>query len=54
MIYLTLMCSHCDTEYHLEYDEENSIGSPIICPFCGEELEEELDENDVEDEEDDE
>ncbi len=46
MKFLEVLCAHCDTEYNLEYDEENAIGSPLICPFCGEELEDEQDQDD--------
>jgi hypothetical protein len=51
MKYLEITCTACDTEYSLEYDEENAIGSPLICPFCGEEFENE-DSDDELDEED--
>jgi PHP family Zn ribbon phosphoesterase len=52
MKYQELMCTHCDTEYSLEYNEENAIGTPIICPFCGEELENEDVDDDLDEEDD--
>jgi len=41
------ICSNCDTEYSIKWipldedegDEDNSVGFPIFCPFCGAEIE---------------
>ena len=35
MIKQLLECQECGTESHIEYDNDNVIGTPEYCPFCG-------------------
>ena len=36
-------CSNCQTKYTVEWDEDKSDLDPLTCPFCGYEVEDELD-----------
>jgi DNA-directed RNA polymerase subunit RPC12/RpoP len=36
-------CSNCSTKYTVEWNEEEQDLEPLTCPFCGFEVEEELD-----------
>ena len=36
-------CSNCSTKYNVEWNEEEQDLEPLTCPFCGLEVEEELD-----------
>ena len=36
-------CSNCTTKYTVQWDEEEQDLEPLTCPFCGFEVEEELD-----------
>ena len=36
-------CSNCQTKYTVEWDEDKSDLEPLTCPFCGYEVEDELD-----------
>lgn len=31
------LCSYCESEFKLTYDDENVTSLPKFCPFCGEE-----------------
>lgn len=44
MRYLILECDNCETKYHLEYNDEQHGGGyePTVCPFCGEELDDDF------------
>jgi DNA replicative helicase MCM subunit Mcm2 (Cdc46/Mcm family) len=33
------LCNNCGAEYTLTYDHENEDAEPIYCPFCSEEHE---------------
>ena len=50
-------CSSCETKYTVTWDIEEQDLEPLTCPFCGYEVENEEDQDDVEwvnkDEEDD-
>ena len=37
-------CSNCSTKYTVEWNEEEQDLEPLTCPFCGFEVEEDLDE----------
>ena len=37
------VCSNCETKYTIEWDEEVQDLTPLTCPFCGYEVEDELD-----------
>jgi hypothetical protein len=53
MKFLVKECDHCETSYSIEYNEEERIGwEPSICPFCGEDLEDEDDEYDYDEDDD--
>ena len=41
-------CSNCDTKYSVEWNVEEQELMPLTCPFCGYEVEDE-----IEDEEED-
>ena len=41
-------CSNCDTKYSVEWNAEEQELMPLTCPFCGYEVEDE-----IEDEEED-
>ena len=36
-------CSNCNTKYIVSWDEEKTDMEPWTCPFCGYEVEDELD-----------
>jgi|LauGreStaDraftv2_3_1035109.scaffolds.fasta_scaffold103721_2 DNA-directed RNA polymerase subunit RPC12/RpoP len=42
------ICNNCETEYTVKWipltedDETDEIGFPIFCPFCGHEIEEDI------------
>ena len=36
-------CPHCETKYSIEWDLEEQDLNPETCPFCGYEVEDELD-----------
>ena len=36
-------CSNCSTKYTVEWNEEEQDLEPLTCPFCGFEVETELD-----------
>ena len=36
-------CSNCNTKYTVSWDEEKTDMEPWTCPFCGYEVEDELD-----------
>ena len=36
-------CSSCETKYTVEWDIEIQDLEPLTCPFCGHEVEDELD-----------
>ena len=55
MINLSIHCEGCDSHYALEFYKEevmetNGKPKPQFCPFCGEEIEDDIE--DVEDDED--
>jgi DNA replicative helicase MCM subunit Mcm2 (Cdc46/Mcm family) len=31
------LCSYCESDFKLTYDDENVTSLPKFCPFCGEE-----------------
>ena len=39
----TKHCSNCSTKYTVEWNEDEQDLEPLTCPFCGFEVEEELD-----------
>ena len=41
-------CSNCDTKYSIKYNEEETELDPLTCPFCGYEVEDELETEDKE------
>lgn len=50
MKYITLSCEHCESVYSLEYEEDQLMGEPELCPFCGEVIDESYKDADQEDE----
>ncbi|MDA9761390.1 hypothetical protein N9C63_00515 [bacterium] len=40
-------CSSCETKYTVEWDIEVQDLEPLTCPFCGREVEELEDEEDI-------
>ena len=36
-------CQNCQTKYTIEWDEDKFDLQPLTCPFCGYEVEDELD-----------
>ena len=47
MRYLTIECEHCESAYGIEFDEAATMyATPPVCPFCGEEIDSGLDEED--------
>lgn len=51
MKYYTIVCPECETGYGLEFDQESpySEENPKFCPFCGEEIEVEEPDDEVDD-----
>ena len=47
--YLNIRCDNCDTPYEIRWDIDTQ--TPLTCPFCGHELEDEafIDEEDKSD-----
>ena len=41
-------CSNCRTKYTIVYNEDDTDMEPLSCPFCGYEVENEEDQDDVE------
>ena len=41
-------CSSCETKYTVTWDIEEQDLEPLTCPFCGYEVENEEDQDDVE------
>lgn len=33
---ITHTCENCDSNFTINYDEENTETDPSFCPFCGE------------------
>ena len=51
--YVEMSCPNCESQYAVEFLEENVSGEPDYCPFCGDEIpEEDLDDDYDDDEED--
>jgi NAD-dependent SIR2 family protein deacetylase len=50
-VYTEMSCPNCESQYAVEFMEENINGKPDYCPFCGEEIPEESDFDDEDDEE---
>lgn len=44
------ICDYCDSEFTVEFEDENA--EVVFCPFCGEELFNEENELEYEDDED--
>ena len=40
-------CSSCETKYTVRWDIEEQDLEPLTCPFCGYEVEQEEDEQDI-------
>jgi len=40
-------CSSCETKYTVQWDIEEQDLEPLTCPFCGYEVEQEEDEQDI-------
>ena len=40
-------CSSCDTKYNVEWDIEVQDLEPLTCPFCGHEVEELEDDEEI-------
>ena len=40
-------CSNCNTKYSVSWDEEKTYIHLETCPFCGYEVEDELDEPEI-------
>ena len=45
---VTKTCSNCETKYTVTWDIEEQDLEPLTCPFCGYEVENEEDQDDVE------
>ena len=45
---VTKTCSNCQTKYTVTWDIEEQDLEPLTCPFCGYEVENEEDQDDVE------
>ena len=45
---VTKTCSNCETKYSIAWDSEEQELEPLTCPFCGYEVENEEDQDDVE------
>lgn len=41
-------CSECDMRFNLVWNRNHAFDGPEYCPFCGEEIEETVDERDEE------
>ena len=41
-------CSSCETKYSIHWDIEEQDLEPLTCPFCGYEVENEEDQDDLE------
>ena len=52
-VYTEMSCPNCESQYAVEFMEENINGNADYCPFCGEEIPEE-DEDDFDDDGEDE
>jgi len=48
--YKKINCNNCESEYFLKYYFEKVTNEPQYCPFCGEEIEEDYDDDDDEEE----
>ena len=40
-------CSSCETKYTVQWDIDEQDLEPLTCPFCGYEVEQEEDEQDI-------
>jgi NAD-dependent SIR2 family protein deacetylase len=40
-------CSGCETKYTIQWDIDEQDLEPITCPFCGHEVEEQLEDDEV-------
>ena len=36
--YVKITCPNCESEYAVDYMVDNTQGEPEYCPFCGEEI----------------
>tara|TARA_X000001036_G_C20091719_1_gene567435 strand:- start:156 stop:329 length:174 start_codon:yes stop_codon:yes gene_type:complete len=54
MVKLKKNCSNCKSKYTVVYNDEEVELEPLSCPFCGYEIDDEIDETDeeIENEED--
>ncbi len=50
--YLTLVCDNCDSTYCLEFTVQFTNLKPQYCPFCGEDFEDEMLDEDFNEDED--
>lgn len=47
--YKKINCTNCESEYFLKYYLEKVTNEPQYCPFCGEEIEEDYEEDEEDD-----
>jgi hypothetical protein len=45
-----ITCENCESIYTIIFKDEDTIGTPEYCPFCGEIIEEDLKKYDSDDE----
>jgi hypothetical protein len=50
-IYNEMSCPNCESQYAVEFFVSNVSGSPEYCPFCGDEIPEENQDDDYDEEE---
>lgn len=43
--YVEISCPNCESQYAVEFIESNVEGDPDYCPFCGDEIPEQEDED---------
>jgi transcription elongation factor Elf1 len=44
-LYTEMSCPNCESQYAVDYVEENVNGEVEYCPFCGEEIPEDVEED---------
>lgn len=45
-----IICKHCESKYIIIYEDDEVHNKLLLCSFCGEELEDYIDEDDEDDE----